>query len=56
MQRVHGGATLPLLTVFQHTKQTGLCSNDELTLAKLVDCADDDLLEKVLRNPHHVLR
>ena len=45
-----------LEAVLRRAKRTGLCSNDELILAERVDRADDDLCEKVLSNPHHVLR
>jgi len=45
-----------LEAVLRRAMRTGLCSNDELTLVELVDRADDDLFEKVLNNPHRVLR
>ena len=35
--------------------RSGLCSGDVPTIAELVDRADDELFEKVLSNPHHVL-
>jgi len=34
---------------------SGLCSGDVPTIAELVDHADDELFEKVLCNPQHVL-
>jgi len=32
-----------------------MCSSDLPTIAELVDSADDELFEKLLYNPHHVL-
>jgi len=36
-------------------KRSGLCFGDVPTIAELVDRAGDELFEKVLCNPHHVL-
>ena len=44
-----------LEAVVRRAKRTHLCSNDVPTLAKLVERADDDLFDKILSNPHHVL-
>jgi len=41
--------------VLRRGKRSGLCSGDVPTIAELVDRADDELFEKVLCNPHHVL-
>jgi len=47
-----------LKAVLRRAKPTGLCSNDELTLAEIADRADDDLVEKVglFIDPHDILR
>ena len=42
-------------TFLRRGKRSGLCSGDVQTIAELVDRADDELFEKVLCNPHHVL-
>jgi len=41
--------------VLQRGKRSGLCSGDVPTIAELVDRADDELFEKILCNPQHVL-
>jgi len=53
-------ATPQLLTANAWKQSSGvpsthLCSNDVPTLAELVERADDDLFEKILSNPYHVL-
>jgi len=41
--------------VLRRGKRSGLCSGDFTTIAELIDRADDELFEKVLCNPQHVL-
>jgi len=41
--------------VLQRAKRTGLCYDDIPTLAKLINDADDELSDKLLGNPYHVL-
>jgi len=44
-----------LEAVLWRGKRSGLCLRDQPAIAKLVDCADDVLFNKVLDNPYHVL-
>ena len=44
-----------LEAVLLRGKRSGLCADDATTIADLVERADDDLFETVLRNSHHVL-
>ena len=44
-----------LEAIIRRGKRTDLCSEDHLALAELVECADDELFDKVLINSEHVL-
>ena len=46
---------LRLEAVLRRGKRRGLCSGDVTTIADLVGRADDELFQKVVRNPYHVL-
>jgi len=41
--------------IIRRGKRTDLCSEDHPALAELVECADDELFDKVLINSGHVL-
>jgi len=41
--------------IIRRGKRTDLCSEDHAALAELVECADDELFDKVLINSRHVL-
>jgi len=51
---VRGGAS-PLEAIIGRGKHTDLCSEGHPALAELVECADDELFDKVLINSGHVL-
>ena len=43
-----------LEAIIRRSKRTDLCSEDHTALADVVECADDELFDKVLINSGHV--